>query len=107
MKMYYDKDADKSILQGKTIAIIGFGSQGHAQGQNLRDSGYDFRRIWDSGRAQAVRLPIHNGECHCPLANASYTNMLASFETTLKVIGRLSRTYCTRIIRQGRSGKPE
>ncbi len=40
MKMYYDNDADKSILQGKTIAIIGFGSQGHAQGQNLRDSGY-------------------------------------------------------------------
>src|SRR4030042_5196709 len=40
MKMYYDKDADKSILQNKTIAIIGFGSQGHAQAQNLRDSGF-------------------------------------------------------------------
>ena len=41
MKMYYDKDADKTILKDKTIAIIGFGSQGHAQGQNLRDSGYN------------------------------------------------------------------
>ena len=41
MKMYYDKDADKIILQDKTIAIIGFGSQGHAQGQNLKDSGYN------------------------------------------------------------------
>ncbi len=41
MQMYYDKDADKSILQNKTIAIVGFGSQGHAQGQNLRDSGYN------------------------------------------------------------------
>ena len=41
MKMYYDKDADKSILLNKTIGIIGFGSQGHAQGQNLRDSGYN------------------------------------------------------------------
>ena len=41
MKMYYDNDADKGILKGKTIAIIGFGSQGHAQGQNLRDSGYN------------------------------------------------------------------
>lgn len=41
MKMYYDKDADKGILQDKTIAIIGFGSQGHAQGQNLKDSGYN------------------------------------------------------------------
>jgi ketol-acid reductoisomerase len=38
--MYYDKDADKGILKNKTIAIIGFGSQGHAQAQNLRDSGY-------------------------------------------------------------------
>lgn len=41
MKMYYDKDADPGILQDKTIAIIGFGSQGHAQAQNLRDSGFN------------------------------------------------------------------
>ena len=41
MKMYYDKDADRSVLQDKTIAIIGFGSQGHAQSQNLRDSGFN------------------------------------------------------------------
>ncbi|MBX7257258.1 MAG: ketol-acid reductoisomerase [Candidatus Hydrogenedentes bacterium] len=38
-KIYYDKDADKSILKNKTVAIIGFGSQGHAHAQNLRDSG--------------------------------------------------------------------
>jgi len=41
MKMYYDKDGDAGVLKGKTIAIIGFGSQGHAQGQNLRDSGFN------------------------------------------------------------------
>ncbi len=40
MQMYYDKDADMSLLRGKTIAIVGFGSQGHAQAQNLRDSGF-------------------------------------------------------------------
>ena len=39
MKIYYDKDANLSILRGKKIAIIGYGSQGHAQAQNLRDSG--------------------------------------------------------------------
>jgi ketol-acid reductoisomerase len=39
VKMYYEKDADLSLLQGKTVAIIGYGSQGHAQAQNLRDSG--------------------------------------------------------------------
>ncbi|WP_374019395.1 ketol-acid reductoisomerase [Paenibacillus thiaminolyticus] len=37
--MYYEKDADQSVLQGKTVAVIGYGSQGHAQAQNLRDSG--------------------------------------------------------------------
>ncbi len=40
IRMYYDKDADLDLLKNKTIAIIGYGSQGHAQAQNLRDSGY-------------------------------------------------------------------
>ena len=39
MKVYYEKDADLAVLKGKTIAIIGYGSQGHAHAQNLRDSG--------------------------------------------------------------------
>ncbi len=38
-KIFYDKDADLSVLKGKTIAILGYGSQGHAQALNLRDSG--------------------------------------------------------------------
>jgi ketol-acid reductoisomerase len=37
--LYYEKDADLSVLKGKTVAVIGYGSQGHAQAQNLRDSG--------------------------------------------------------------------
>src|SRR3977135_4085672 len=37
--VYYDKNADLSALKGKTVAIIGYGSQGHAHAQNLRDSG--------------------------------------------------------------------
>jgi len=39
VNMYYDSDADLSILKDKTIAVIGYGSQGHAQAQNLNDSG--------------------------------------------------------------------
>src|SRR5258706_65357 len=38
-KLYYDKDADLSLLDGKTVAIIGYGSQGHAHALNLKDSG--------------------------------------------------------------------
>ncbi len=39
MNIFYDKDADLSIIQGKTVAIIGYGSQGHAHANNLQDSG--------------------------------------------------------------------
>lgn len=38
-KMYYEKDCKKELLEGKTVAIVGYGSQGHAHAQNLRDSG--------------------------------------------------------------------
>lgn len=39
--MYYDKDCNREILKGKKIAVVGYGSQGHAHAQNLRDSGMD------------------------------------------------------------------
>lgn len=41
VKIYYDKDADKKLLKGKKIAIIGYGSQGHAHTNNLKESGMD------------------------------------------------------------------
>lgn len=41
MNIYYDKDADLSIIQGKKVAVIGYGSQGHAHANNLKDSGVD------------------------------------------------------------------
>ena len=40
-KIYYDQDADLGLLKGKKIAIIGYGSQGHAHALNLADSGQD------------------------------------------------------------------
>ncbi|MEQ8350102.1 MAG: ketol-acid reductoisomerase [Leptospiraceae bacterium] len=40
-QIYYDDSCDLSVLKGKTIAVIGYGSQGHAQAQNMRDSGLD------------------------------------------------------------------
>jgi ketol-acid reductoisomerase len=39
MKVYYDKDADLRLIKGKKIAVLGYGSQGHAHALNLKDSG--------------------------------------------------------------------
>ena len=39
MRVYYDRDADINLIKGKKVAIIGYGSQGHAHALNLRDSG--------------------------------------------------------------------
>ena len=40
-RIYYDQDADLGLLRGKKVAIIGYGSQGHAHALNLKDSGQD------------------------------------------------------------------
>ncbi|MEU1345376.1 NAD(P)-binding domain-containing protein, partial [Streptomyces sp. NPDC005827] len=42
-KLFYDADADLSIIQGRKVAVIGYGSQGHAHALSLRDSGVDVR----------------------------------------------------------------
>lgn len=39
MRVYYDRDADLNLIKGKRVAIIGFGSQGHAHALNMRDAG--------------------------------------------------------------------
>src|SRR5690554_8106767 len=54
--MFYDDDADLSVIQGKKVAVIGYGAQGHAHALNLRDSGVDVRvglREGSSSRAKA------------------------------------------------------
>ncbi|GAB4167893.1 MAG: hypothetical protein Kow00108_00620 [Calditrichia bacterium] len=56
---------------------------------NLRDNDYDFTKVWKSHTASKIRTSIKNRECHCPLANASYTNMLVSEKTVAKVVKNL------------------
>jgi ketol-acid reductoisomerase len=53
-KMYYDEDADPKALAGQKIAIIGYGSQGHAHAQNLHDSGYDVTVVEANPKARAL-----------------------------------------------------
>lgn len=55
---------------------------------NLRESGYDFGKIWNSAEAVRIREDIRDRECVCPLANAAYTNMLFSLSTLARVGAR-------------------
>ena len=62
-QMYYDKDADKSFLQGKTVGVVGFGSQGHAHALNLKDSGvnvivglYPGSKSWPKAEEAGLRV---------------------------------------------------
>ncbi|MFQ5880470.1 MAG: ketol-acid reductoisomerase, partial [Dehalococcoidia bacterium] len=62
-QIYYDKDADLSLLKDKTIGIIGYGSQGHAHALNLKESGcnvvvglYPSSKSWQQAEAQGLRV---------------------------------------------------
>ncbi len=62
-QIYYDEDADLSLLEGKTVGVIGFGSQGHAHALNLRDSGvnvivglYPGSRSWKQAEEAGLRV---------------------------------------------------
>ena len=55
MKLYYDKDADLSLIKSKTVAIIGYGSQGHAHANNLKDSGVNVVVGERAGSAQETK----------------------------------------------------
>src|SRR5207302_5013542 len=52
---------------------------------NLRDHAYDFKAIWFGEKIKEVRRSIRAKECHCPLANASYTNLLHDLPTLARV----------------------
>jgi len=59
MKVYYDKDCDLSIIQGKKVAIIGYGSQGHAHACNLKDSGVDVTVGLRAGSSSIAKAKNH------------------------------------------------
>ena len=63
MNIYYDKDTDLSLVHGKKVAIVGYGSQGHAHALNLRDSGVDVRIALKKGsnswpKAETAGFPV-------------------------------------------------
>lgn len=63
MKMYYDRDCNLSLLKGKTVAVIGYGSQGHAHARNLKESGvdvvvglYEGSRSWKAAEEAGLKV---------------------------------------------------
>lgn len=70
--MFYDKQADLSRLSGKTVAVIGYGSQGHAHSLNLKESGVD------------VVVGLHEGSKSKPKAEANGLTVLSVAEATKK-----------------------
>lgn len=56
---------------------------------NLRENNFDFKKVWNSEKAKKIRTSIKNKECACPLANASYTNLLMNNKSLAKIATRL------------------
>lgn len=83
MKVYYDNDADLSIIQSKRVAIIGFGSQGHAHAGNLQDSGVDVvvgLRADSASRDKAAKAGIAVADVSEAAASADVIMMLVPDE---------------------------
>ena len=74
--IYYEKDVDKSVLEGKTIAIVGYGSQGHAHAQNLRDSGFSVIVANRPGSANARLAQEHGFTVHSAAEAAAKADII-------------------------------
>jgi ketol-acid reductoisomerase len=78
--IFYDQDADLSIIQGRKVAVLGYGSQGHAHALNLRDSGVDVRvglRPGSSSRAKAEEAGLRVLDTNDAAAEADVVVVLA------------------------------
>ena len=83
MQVYYDKDCDLSIIQNMQVAIIGYGSQGNAHANNLKDSGVDVTvglRSGSSSVAKAESVGLKVGEVAQTVANADLVMILTPDE---------------------------
>jgi ketol-acid reductoisomerase len=90
-KIYYDDDADLSLLKDKTIAILGYGSQGHAQAQNLKDSGCTVIVGQRKGSAN-YDLAVSHGFDPMPIGEATKAGDLVNILLPDEVQGDLYRS---------------
>ncbi len=92
LNIYYDKDADLSLIQGKKVAIIGYGSQGHAHANNLKDSGVDVVVGLRKGSAswkKAEEAGLAVAEVADAVASADVVMILAPDEHQVKLYGEV------------------
>ena len=94
-QMYYDDDADLSIIQGRNVAVIGYGSQGHAHALSLRDSGVDVRvglregsKSWAKAEAEGLRVVSPAQACE-----EADLPLLGGVATVGEAMGMLERGY--------------
>jgi ketol-acid reductoisomerase len=77
MRVYYDRDADVNLIKGKKIAVVGFGSQGHAHALNLKDSGVkDVRVALRPGSASAAKATSQGLEVMSPAEAAKWADLV-------------------------------
>ncbi len=93
-KMYYEKDCSLDYLRNKTVAVIGYGSQGHAHALNLKDSGvnvvvglHEGSKSWP--RAEAAGLKVATAAD--AVAEADATMILINDEKQARLYGKASR----------------
>jgi len=98
--IYYDADADLSLLKDKTIAVLGYGSQGHAQAQNLKDSGCNVVVGQRKGSAN-YDLAVSHGFDPLPLDEATRAGDIVNILLPDEVQGDLYRTQIRENLAQG------
>src|SRR4030081_730150 len=75
-KLYYDNSADLSLIQAKKVAIIGYGSQGHAHALNLRDSGVSVRVGLHEGSASRAKAVKEGLAVNTPAEAAAWADVI-------------------------------
>jgi len=99
-KIYYEKDADLSLLDGKTVSILGYGSQGHAHAQNLRDSGVNVIVGQRPGSAN-YDLAVSHGFQPLPLEEATERGDLVNMLLPDEVQGDVYQKHVRDHLRPG------
>lgn len=102
MRIFYDADADLNLLRGKKVAVIGYGSQGHAQAQNLRDSGVEVI-VSDRKGAPGYEKAIEDGFTPVSARDASESGDLIQILTEDHVQAYLYREDVMPALRPGKA----